>query len=62
MNTEELQEKWPELKDKLQEKYPTLTREDLILKIGEEEELLKRLQARLNKNRKEIFDVLSVMG
>ena len=55
-------ENLPQLKEKLQLEYPHLSKEDLILEIGEEGELLKRLQEKLGKNKKEIDDWLKIMG
>lgn len=62
MEAKQLKDKWPELREKLLEKYPQLTAKDLVYEIGQEAELLKRLQERLGKNRKEIDYVLSLMG
>ena len=55
-------ENWPELKKKLQEQYPHLTDEDLAYEIGQEGELLKRIQARLGQTDKEITNWLHLMG
>ncbi len=41
---------WPVLKLKLKRKYNTLTEEDLQFQDGQEDELLKRLAVRLNRN------------
>ncbi len=41
---------WAILKLKLQRKYNRLTDEDLQFQAGQEEELLKRLAVRLNRN------------
>jgi len=41
---------WSILKLKLQRKYNRLTEEDLQFQEGQEEELLKRLATRLNRN------------
>ena len=62
MEHNELHEKWPELKTKIKEAYPELADEDLLLEIGKENELLLKLQEKLQKNRKEIFDFLKIMG
>lgn len=53
---------WPEIKDKLQAEFPHLTTEDLIYEIGKEEELLERLQKKLDKNADELKGWLSLMG
>lgn len=62
METEELQQKWPKLKEKLLQQYPQLTKEELEYKIGKEGELLKTLEKKLQKNWKEIKNMLSLMG
>jgi len=62
MDDKELRMRWPELKTKIKQQYPDMTEEELLYEIGKEEELLKRLQDRLGKNRKEIFNWLSLMG
>ena len=41
---------------------PDLTDQDLVYEIGKEEELLERLQKKLNKNEHEIRKWLSLMG
>jgi hypothetical protein len=53
---------WEIKKDKLMKEYPHLTQEDVIYQIGREEELLERLQKKLNKNKEEIRKWLSLMG
>ena len=62
MDITELGHKWPELSKQLLEKYPQLTAEDLAYEIGKEAELLKRLEEKLQKNHKEINNILSLMG
>jgi uncharacterized protein YjbJ (UPF0337 family) len=62
MENNELQAKWPVIKSKLKEKYPSLTEEQLSLETGKEGELLERLQKSLGKNKKEIDNWLSLLG
>jgi hypothetical protein len=62
MDNKELQQKWPDLKEKLRKQYPGLSDEDLVLEIGKEAELLQRLQTLLKKNSEEINYFLSAMG
>ena len=62
MDSNELQKKWPELKTILLKHYPQLTREELVMEIGKEQELLLSLQKKLGKNWKEIKNMLSLMG
>lgn len=53
---------WEKHKATLQQQHPHLTDEDLAYKVGQEEELLERLQAKLGKTKKEIRNWLSLMG
>lgn len=53
---------WSLKKNQLMTEYPQLTEADLLYEIGKEEDLLKRLQQKLNKNEKEIRKWLSMMG
>jgi hypothetical protein len=53
---------WEDTRERLRKAYPTLTTDDLIYEIGKEEELLERLQKKLDKNKKEIRKWLSWMG
>lgn len=62
MDNSELRQKWPDLRNKLLMLHPELTREELIYEIGKEEELLKTLQAKLKKNKKEIDYYLALLG
>lgn len=62
MENKELSQKWPVIKEKLLAQYPQLTPEELEYKIGKEGELLETLQKKLNKNWKNLKEVLSLMG
>jgi hypothetical protein len=62
MTEEQMKDSWPELKKKLLEKYPHLTNADLAYEIGQEEELLERLQKKLGQNWGDIKNTLSLMG
>ena len=53
---------WGTRKEKLKKEFPELTEDDLAYEAGREEELLLRIQKRLNKNRQEIEKWLSIMG
>lgn len=53
---------WETKRKKLQKEFPNLTYDDLIYEAGKEEELLERLQKKLNKNKQEIRNWLSLMG
>lgn len=47
---------WKDLSNQLKTKFPSLTAEDLRLEEGKEEDLLKRMQTRLDLSRSEIID------
>ena len=53
---------WTTVKEKLKDEFPHLTEDDLIYEIGKEEELLTRLQEKLNKNKEDLKGWLSLMG
>lgn len=53
---------WETKREKLAKQYPQLTYNDLIYEAGKEEQLLERLQKKLNKDKKEIRKWLSLMG
>jgi len=62
MDNTQIGKNWPELREKLLQQYPNLNADDLIYEIGKEADLLRRLQEKLGKNRKEIDYMLSLMG
>jgi|SoiMethySBSTD1v2_1073268.scaffolds.fasta_scaffold3247123_2 hypothetical protein len=53
---------WQTIKDAIKKDHPDLTEQDLVYEIGKEEELLERLQKKLNKSEHEIRKWLSLMG
>ncbi len=61
MQTERIND-WETKKEQLKKEHPHLTNEDLLYEIGKEEELLERLQKKMNTNEKEIRKWLSLMG
>lgn len=62
MDDNKIADNWDEHKKKLQETYPQLTDEELMLEIGKEKELLERLQKKLGKTKQEIYKWLHIMG
>ena len=62
MDNQELHEKWPELSNKIMLEHPEFTREELLLEIGKESDLLLRIQKKLGKTEKEIHDWMSLLG
>jgi uncharacterized protein YjbJ (UPF0337 family) len=61
-NSKSFEENWPQYRDKLKKEHPQLTDEDLKYEPGDEEEVLKRLQEKLNKTKHEIRNWLHIMG
>ncbi len=55
-------ENWEQTKKQLKAQYPNLTEDDLCYEIGKEEELLKHLEQKLGKTKKEIRNWLHIMG
>jgi len=53
---------WEQTKAQLKKDFPELTEQDLELEIDKEAELLKKLQDKLQKKKKEIRKWLSLMG
>lgn len=62
MDTNDLKNRWPELKEKIKKEVPQIEEHDLEFEIGKELELLERLQAKTGKTREEIFNWLHIMG
>ncbi len=62
MENNDLHNRWPDLKRRIQEQHPDLTDEDLNYEFGKESELFLRLQDKLQKNKDEIDNWLSLMG
>ena len=50
---------WNEMKGKLKQKYSELTDDDLLYTEGQEDELIGKLQKKLNKGREELEDEIS---
>lgn len=61
MKTERIND-WEIKKEQLKKEHPYLSTEDLAYEVGKEEELLERLQKKMNKNKNEIRKWLSLMG
>ena len=53
---------WQAAREHLKKEYPHLTEEDLMYEAGKEEELLERLQNKVNKSKHDIRSWLSMMG
>lgn len=62
MDTVDFNKRWPELRKQVKQEYPDIDDRDLDCELGEELELLKRLQEKTGKTREEIFKWLHIMG
>ena len=49
---------WSKQSKQLKEKYPQLTDTDLKFETGKENDLFKRVETRLNKNREEVVNII----
>jgi len=53
---------WDELKIKLKEKYPQLTEADMQHNDGNEESMLRMIEYKLRKTKKEMQEIISGIG
>ncbi|MCH6201811.1 hypothetical protein MMU07_19685 [Aquiflexum sp. LQ15W] len=51
---------WGRQSTHLQEKFPELTDDDLEFEEGKEDELIRRIEVRLNKNHEEVVKFLRI--
>lgn len=49
---------WNKKKEKLKDRFPNLTEEDLIYPTGEKEQLIRNLQENLGKSRSEVKQII----
>jgi uncharacterized protein YjbJ (UPF0337 family) len=61
MNTTEQNGNWKRQKERLKQKFDSLTDDDLFFEVGEEEEMLKNLEQKLGKTKKEIQQIIAGM-
>ena len=59
MNELTFKGEWNEVKGKLKQKYAQLTDDDLTYSVGQEDELLGRLQKKLGKQKDELIKHIS---
>ena len=62
MNSQELEQKWPMIQNKIAQHHPNVNIDDLVFEIGKEGELLRQLGEKLKMNKAEIDKWLSMMG
>jgi uncharacterized protein YjbJ (UPF0337 family) len=61
MNTTEQNGNWKRQKERLKQKFDSLTDDDLFFEVGEEEKMLKSLEQKLGKTKKEIQQIIAGM-
>ena len=61
MDKFEIKGKWEEIRAKLQQKYPGLTKDDLTYTVGQGEELLNKLGQKTGKSRRALIKDLNSM-
>ncbi len=52
---------WNELKKRLKQKYPELTDIDLLTTNGEEENMLRMVEYKLGKTKKELKEIIALL-
>ena len=59
--TPELHGDWNEIKEKLKQKFVTLTDNDVLLAEGKQDKMLSRLQVKLGKTREELLKIIGTL-
>jgi hypothetical protein len=52
---------WDKLKKKLKQKYPQLTTFDLVTIEGQEEDMLRMVEYKLGKTKKEMQEIIALL-
>ena len=58
-NITELKGSWKEVKERLKQKFATLTDSDVLFVEGKQEEMLGRMQIKLGKTKEEILRLIA---
>ena len=61
MNTTEQKGNWKRQKERLKQKFDSLTDDDLFFVVVEEEQMMKKLEQKLGKTKKEIQQIIAGM-
>jgi uncharacterized protein YjbJ (UPF0337 family) len=59
MNTSEILANWADRKEKLKQKFGSLTDTDLLLEDNKKEAMLAKLQLKLGKTKEELLQIIS---
>ncbi len=57
-NPTEIKGNWPDIKEKLKQKFGMLTESDLLFAQGKQEEMLGRLQTKLGRTKAEVYKII----
>ena len=60
-NIIEFKGNWSEQKGKLKEKFATLTDDDLLFAEGKQDEILGKLQIKLDKTKEELLEIIKAL-
>ncbi len=61
MYRENMEASWPSISEKLIHKFPKLKITDLVYEKGDEEQVIRKIQLRLFKSKKEVVEILASM-
>jgi hypothetical protein len=61
MYRENMETSWPEISGKLLKQFPKLKASDLLFATGSEEALLRKIQLRLFKSKREVLELIGSM-
>lgn len=61
MQRENLEQGWSDIADKLLNRFPKLTHADVIFLKGHEEDLLVRIEQKLQKTRPDLLKLISTL-
>jgi hypothetical protein len=61
MYRENMEAGWPSISEKLIHKFPKLKLTDLAFEKGDEEQVIRKIQLRLSKSKKEVLEIIAEM-
>lgn len=61
MNTLEITANWADRKEKLKQKFGSLTDNDLLLEDDKKEAMLEKLQLKLGKTKEELLKIIATL-
>jgi uncharacterized protein YjbJ (UPF0337 family) len=61
MNTTEVKGNWDEQKGKLKQQFAILTDNDLMLGVGNKDEMLGKIQIKLGKTKEELLEIIAAL-